>query len=446
MEWTIEKVAALATDAGTVNRGKKLALSSKWQLFASNRRALWGECKGSGSTPYYVKIDLNGPAFGCTCPVRKLPCKHIMGLFFLYAQQSHSFTPVKDPPQWVKDWIDKRDAKVSPQPTAVKKRSSQEIEKAKKAKAKREEKRLARMQAGVDELELWLMDLVRQGFANIDVNKRDFWEQAAAKMMDAQLPRLSYFMKETAEIVLKSDVWMDQLTERVGELYLLVKAFRNLDHLHADMREEVFNTLGRTVKKSEVLEENPLHKDKWIVLAKKEEMDLESRQIRRLWLQGVDTKQSALILDYAFGNAGFDQQYVVGSVLEGELAYYPASLKQRAVLQQSSLIDFSINQLPDTSKSIDEFLANYAKALQLNPWVAQIPVVLEEVIPFRDEYDRYYLKDKDHKVLPLANLRAHAIWRILAVSGGQPITVIGEWDGRAFEALSICADLKIEAL
>jgi hypothetical protein len=445
MEWTMEKVAALATDAGTENRGKKLAISSKWQLFATDKRALWGECKGSGSTPYYVKIDLKGPAFGCSCPVRKLPCKHIMGLFFLYAQQAHSFSP-KTAPQWVQDWIKKRDTKLGNTEVKTNVRSEKELEKARKAKEKREAQKLARMQAGVDELEQWLMDLVRQGFANVEINKRLFWEQAAAKMMDAQLSRVSYFMKETAEIALKSEDWMDLVTARIGALYLLVKAFRNIEQLSPEMKEEVMNTLGRTLKKKDVLEENPHIQDKWLVIAKKEEMDLEGRQIRRLWLLGVEQKKQALILDYAFGNAGFEQQYVVGSVLDATLAYYPASLAQRAVLNHSSLIDFEVNELPYFSDSIDAFFAEYAAALKLNPWLTHLPVILMNVLPFRDEFDNYYLRDVNHKVLPLSNLRARVIWRMLALSGGQPISIIGEWNGRSFEALSIWTGLKIEEL
>lgn len=445
MEWTMEKVAALAIDAGTEKRGKKLALSSKWQLFATDKRALWGECKGSGSTPYYVKIDLKGPAFGCSCPVRKLPCKHIMGLFFLFAQQPQSFSPRKAP-QWIEDWIKKRDMQLNNATPKTEQRSEAELEKARKAKEKREAKKLARMQAGVDELEQWLMDLVRQGFANVEMNKRPFWDQAAAKMMDAQLPRLSYFMKETAEIAVKSNDWMNLVTARVGELYLLVKAFRNLDQLSAEMKEEVFNTLGRTVKKKDVLEENPILKDKWLVLAKKEEMDLEGRQVRRLWLQAIESHQNALILDYAFGNTGFEQQYVVGSVLEAALAYYPASFAQRAVLKYSSLIDFEVNELPIMAENIDAFLAYYANCLNANPWLTHIPVVLADVLPFRDEYDNYFLQDMNKKILPLANLRARVIWRLLAMSGGHPITVIGEWNGRSFEALSIWTGSKIEEL
>lgn len=444
MEWTTEKVAALAPDAGTESRGKKLATPSKWQLYASDGRAVWGECKGSGSEPYYTKIDLFGPAYGCSCPVKKLPCKHIMGLFFLLAQQSDF--PVKDAPNWVADWIAKRDAKSQKETTAAVPKTAEELEKAQKAKEKRNEERLALMASGVDELEQWLLDLLRQGFANVDINNPSFWEQAAFKMKDAKLSRVSYFMKETGEIAAKSSNWTEEVTARVGELYLLVKAFRQIEKLPEPIQEEVFNALGRNIKKSEVLEQNELVKDQWLVLAKKEEVDLEGIQVRRVWLQGFNTQQEALILDYAFGNMGFEQQYVVGSVLEGELAYYPAAFSQRAVFNNSALVDFTVTKLPIISDSISRFQHKFAAVLAQNPWVIQLPVVLSNVLPFKDESDNYFLLDADKKVLPLANLRARVIWRMLAMSGGHPVTVIGEWNGASFEALSLWKNDKIEEL
>jgi hypothetical protein len=444
MEWTTEKVASLAPDSGTENRGKKLATTSKWSLHASDGRAVWGECKGSGSEPYYVKIDLMGPAYGCSCPVKKLPCKHIMGLFFLLAQQSNF--PVKDPPNWVSDWIAKRDAKSKKETAPATPKTEEELLKSQKAKEKRTLDRMSLMETGVDELEQWLLDLFRQGFANVDINNSSFWEQAAFKMKDAKLSRVSYFMKETGEIASKSANWTEELTARVGELYLLVKAFRNIDKLPELTQEEVFNTLGRTVKKSEVIEQGLAIKDKWLVLAKKEEVDLEGIQVRRVWLQGFESGQEALILDYAFGNLGFEQQYVVGAVLDGELAYYPAAFPQRAILSNAALINFSVTQLPIVSESISHFQNNFVAVLAENPWVLQVPIVLTDVRPFKDEFDNYFLLDKDHKILPLANLRARVIWRMLAMSGGHPVTVIGEWNGASFEALSLWKDNKIEEL
>ena len=95
-----------------------------------------------------------------------------MGLFFLLAQQADF--PVKDPPNWVSDWIAKRDAKSKKETAPATPKTEEERLKAQKAKEKRTQERLSLMESGVDELEQWLLDLFRQGFANVDINNSGF--------------------------------------------------------------------------------------------------------------------------------------------------------------------------------------------------------------------------------------------------------------------------------
>jgi len=445
MEWTTEKVATLAPDAATESRGKKLATTSKWQTIGSDERAVWGECKGSGSEPYYVKIDLQGPAYGCTCPVRQLPCKHALGLFFLYVQQGGFKNRVA--PIWVSDWIAKRDTKAQKVEIKESPKTAEQIEKSQKAKEKRNAERMELMQSGVDELELWLLDLLRQGFANININNKDFWEQAAAKFKDAKLAKVAYSLRETGEIAAKNPDWMEEVAARIGEMGLLVNAFRRMEKLEESMQEEVFNTLGRIVKKTDVIEQCPAIADKWLVIAAKEEYNLDNVLERRVWVQGTQSKKEALIQDFAFlAGASFEQQYIVGSALEGELVYYPAAYPQRAIFKNCVLVDFAITELPIAADYIQDFQKKYASALRQNPWLRLVSVVLHKVLPYKDGKDNFFLLDAENRVLPLANPRARSIWRMLAMSGGYPISLIGEWNGTAFEALSLWKDNNIESL
>ena len=65
---------------------------------------LWGECRGSAAAPYRTVIDLAGPAYRCSCPSRKFPCKHVLALLLLWADGS-----VKDDagelPDWAAGWL-----------------------------------------------------------------------------------------------------------------------------------------------------------------------------------------------------------------------------------------------------------------------------------------------------------------------------------------------------
>src|SRR4051812_14609217 len=99
--WTTEQVLALAPDPASGKAGKDLAgQRKKWTSLGRDERAAWGECQGSGSKPYQTKIDLSEPAFSCSCPSRKFPCKHGLGLFLLLVQQPAAFAG-GPPPAWV---------------------------------------------------------------------------------------------------------------------------------------------------------------------------------------------------------------------------------------------------------------------------------------------------------------------------------------------------------
>ena len=95
--WTAERILTLAPDAASAKAGKDLAAARKWVSFGCDERACWGECQGSGSKPYQTQIDLAEPAFKCTCPSRKFPCKHALGLFLLTVAQGTKPTQPKPP-------------------------------------------------------------------------------------------------------------------------------------------------------------------------------------------------------------------------------------------------------------------------------------------------------------------------------------------------------------
>ena len=107
-DWTTEHVLTLAPDASSAKSGRGLAVTSKWPTLGRDDRSAWGECKGSGKKPYQTRIDLSEPAFKCSCPSRKFPCKHAIGLFLLLAEQPALFQP-SVPPDWVSEWLASRD-------------------------------------------------------------------------------------------------------------------------------------------------------------------------------------------------------------------------------------------------------------------------------------------------------------------------------------------------
>src|SRR5687767_13947787 len=101
---------ALAPDPASASAGQSLANVKKWTGLGRGERAIWGLCQGSGKTPYQVRVDLSEPAFKCSCPSRKFPCKHGLALLLLFAKQAGDFTS-GDEPAWVADWTTERAAR-----------------------------------------------------------------------------------------------------------------------------------------------------------------------------------------------------------------------------------------------------------------------------------------------------------------------------------------------
>src|ERR1044071_3523793 len=154
-EWSVQQIQQLAPDAASLQAAQGLAKPGKWDTLGSHERLLWGECQGSGANPYQVRVDLQDVAYKCSCPSRKLPCKHVLGLLLLMvngAVQSSATLPA-----FVTEWSGNRAKR------AESKQSKEAAAPDPQAQARRSEKREARVLAGIEQLEAWLADLLKQG-------------------------------------------------------------------------------------------------------------------------------------------------------------------------------------------------------------------------------------------------------------------------------------------
>jgi SWIM zinc finger len=250
--WTTDQVLALAPDASSAKNGQALAAASKWSNLGSQAQAVWGECQGSGKDPYRAQVDLTEPAFRCSCPSRKFPCKHGLGLLLLLAKQG-SFTEA-EPPTWVAEWLAKRNqARVD----KADKAEGADTAKAKAdpvAQAKRQQKREAKVQAGLDELDLWLQDLIHQGLAKLPSQPYGFWDQVAARMVDAQAPGLARRLRSMAEIANSGQPdWAAKLLAELGKLHLLIQGYRHQATLSPGLQADVRSQVGWTISQDELL-------------------------------------------------------------------------------------------------------------------------------------------------------------------------------------------------
>src|SRR2546425_67415 len=110
MSLTSDQIQTMAPDAQVLAAGQKLGSVSRWQGLGRRAPLLWGECSGPSGPPYQVQADLSDMVYRCSCPSRKYPCKHVIGLLTLIVVDPPA-APEAAPPQWVTDWLAKREAR-----------------------------------------------------------------------------------------------------------------------------------------------------------------------------------------------------------------------------------------------------------------------------------------------------------------------------------------------
>ncbi|MFE0426828.1 SWIM zinc finger family protein, partial [Streptomyces sp. NPDC058953] len=227
VRWTPEQVLSLAPDAASQKAGNKLATAGPWSGAGSDGDgAVWGLCKGSGKKPYQTVVDTTGPAYSCSCPSRKFPCKHALGLLLLWAGDEHA-AGHGDVPDWAGQWLDGRRQRAEKQReteagaegaggTAGGGRAADPA-----AAHRRAERRAERITAGATELEQRLADLLRGGLASADHGGYGLWEETAARMVDAQAPGLAARVRELGAIPGSGPGWHVRLLEECALVHLL---------------------------------------------------------------------------------------------------------------------------------------------------------------------------------------------------------------------------------
>ncbi|MCM6775759.1 SWIM zinc finger family protein [Nocardia sp. CDC159] len=409
--WTAQQVAALAPDAASLTAARKLR--GRWTATGRHSDALWGLCKGSGAKPYQTVVDLSGPAYKCTCPSRKFPCKHALGLLLSWSEgEVPEAAAIAD---FAAEWLAGRAARAAKTAAAAPRTPS----------AATAEQRRARVGAGLADLDIWLGDQCRTGLAQADRSYRAL-EAVAARMVDAQAPGIANALRQLARNVVLRPDWPTLLLREYARLHLLATAHRHLDRLPPDLAARVRTHIGYPLTAETVRADQPPIRDNWLVLARRTTEE-DRLHTRRTWLLGRVTGRWALIVDHSFGAPSFPAEAPTpGWQLDADLHFYPGSAPLRALWGERYGAPQPFTALPPVAAGeIEAALGEHARALGDDPWLRSWPVLLREVIPAAVE-DRWYVAEADGTALPLTR-SAEAPWGLFGLSGGHPVALIGEW-------------------
>ena len=436
--WSRTQVLALAPDAASQRSAEGTANPRWWSevgcYAAEGVGAVWGACKGSGAKPYRSCVDLSGPAYRCTCPSRKFPCKHALALLLLWSEGG---VPVAAAlPAWVAEWVEQR-REHADRSAARRAAPGQGAEPADpEAARRRAAQREGRVAAGLDDLDRWLRDQVRHGLAEAERAGYRHWETTAARLVDAQAPGPAGVVRRLAAVPRSGEGWPARLLEEYALLRLLVVAARRLPDLPEPLRRTVRSRVGFTVGRDEVLA-GPAVRDRWDVLGQ-HDFEEDHIKVRRVWLRGRQSARGALVLSFA-ATAGqsLDASLVTGTAVDAELSFYPGAPALRALVARRH---GTVEAYVPPGGTVATLLADYAAALADDPWLDTWPAVLPGAGLARTgappDAGGWLLVDPDGDAVPL-HPGAGPPWRLAALSGGGRVTVAGEWTPHGLLPLTV---------
>jgi hypothetical protein len=429
MHLSIEQVTALAPDSGSVAAGKKLMGLKSWPELGRSDGALWGKCQGSAV--YQVRVDLANMGYSCSCPSRKFPCKHVLGLMML-AASSLDAVAVGPVPEWVDEWLAKRRARDEKKADEATKPAKPVDE---KAQQRRAEQRESRVQEGLERLDLWMKDLVRTGLAAVEGKPAAFWDEQAKRLVDAQAPGLASRIARLATIPGAGRDWPERLVSELGRTSLLLRAWERIGELDPALQSDVRQAIGWNVSQTELEAAGEPVQDVWAVIGQWTDDDGRLRT-QRSWVVGRESGRMALVLQFAAGPQPFGESIVAGSEQRATLVFHPGAAGQRARFgAREGEVKAVTERLPGCD-AIELFLEGASEALARNPWLSAFGCVLRDVTLAPGD-DAWHVVDSTGKALPLQG-RAH--WTSLAITGGQRFDLTGEWDGQRLRPLGLMVE------
>ncbi|MBI4883455.1 MAG: SWIM zinc finger family protein [Actinobacteria bacterium] len=451
--WQIEQVFALAPKPSSIAAAQPLATPTRWVGTGCDDRAVWGRFIGGSAEPYECVVDHVAVAYRCSCPSRVLPCKHSLGLLLLWVR---GLVPAGQAPGFAATWLAKRAEKpeaVAVLPSKVATTASDLGSDAASAappdrdpKSTRDD-RVARMAAGLGELNRWLEDRLRTGLGDPVLANYSTWDGLAGRLIDAQVGGLANRVRRLAGMVGANPDWHEHVLAELGALHLLASAGGHLGSLPTSLADSVAAAIGWQVRQADVLAGVP-HTDHWAVMGRSDNRE-DRIEVRRLWLRGEQCERWALALSFAAYGQSLDDSLAVGSVVEADLFRYPGALGLRALVgprhSEPRTDGDALRSQLGAAGSVAAACAQVGMAVAVEPWLERYPVCVLAA-PARHN-GRWVLTDATGSV-PLVdqnNRITPGVGQLLACSAGRPVAITAEWTPLGMVPLTVhLADRAID--
>jgi uncharacterized Zn finger protein len=458
MPLTFERIEALAPDQASLAAARKLLKPSYWPTLTEGEGLAWGECQGSGATPYRVVINEADAGYKCTCPSRKFPCKHALALMWMRADRSAAFASASVP-DWVKDWLSRRrgtsneasktqeEAKSKTKPsirlTEIPEAGADADPKAEqRAAAARERNRLEReatVLAGLEDLDTWLSDQAQHGMANFIAQTAQVCRTIAQRLVDAKAPGLAVRLDAlpTRLFTLPGPARPSAAIRELGQVHLISQAYRRTSELPELLAADARQAVGWSVTREALLDDSETVRvnAKWRVFAALSEAQPDRLRRVETWLwrqNGADgMPQCAVLIDFVPISTGAAVGgYLIGDQIEAELSFYRSTIPLRAQINTlKSGAEQTSEPLTLPTEGLSASYAKYEHALAQLPWLGTIPLSFRMANVRRHGEQLYLYDDESGLSLPLATSQANHASPLASL---DCIDGIGLWNGYEF--------------
>lgn len=426
---SVDQINQLAPDPASLKAGREQAKPSKWQAAGYQGAMLWGQIQGSGKDPYQTIVDVQGPAYSCSCPSRKFPCKHTLGLLLVAAEPG---LPAAEPPQWVIEWTRKRAASVEKKAAKAEAAAQvltpeQTADKA-QAAAQRAARRDGLMSDGLEQMQTWLEDLLGHGLAWARGQPAHFWTDQVARLTNAQLPGVARMIEDCQAALNGGDAWPSRLLAELSRLHLLCRSWHRREHLDAAHVVELRAMLGQAPSQESILAQQGMS-GTWQVLARIYE-ERDTLRSYRHWLWCHETGCIAQVFEFAAGAQVLDTSLPPGYVMDAELVFHSTVAPQRALVKRRAPSPLAARPPPAAHAELQLAVAEATRLWAVQPWLRQLPLLIAAT----PRVDLGGFVDASGSFLAWPTSFQDA-WSLMALSGGRTLQVFGELQAHGFVPL-----------
>ncbi len=426
MVLTPDQITAIVPDAASLKAGRDLGTSRKWVSIGGDDEVLWGLAMGSGKEPYQTRVRLVDLASKCSCPSRKFPCKHAIGLMFLAASQPGELAQNERPP-WVVEWLDAHAARAEKAVARAVETQHKPIDE--KAAAKRKAQRDNRVADGVQLLQQSILDMTRDGLASGTARNLATWENLAKRMVDSQVPGLAGALRHVADTVLRDPDVDTELPFELGRLHLLLKTYSSTQAQDDMLSAEMMAQLGVRAGSDEPAK-GELVEDEWFIAGRTVE-ERDRLITSSTWLLGKKTLSWGRLLRFSPVMHVTVDPWPLGSTVHASLRFQAGLYPVRASPETDG--SATMCGIPPTHESdLETLLVRFSSALTSNPFLRALPFF----ISLRPGADLRSLVDASDRALPWRATHDLA-FRVECICAGNLTPACGEWDGRQLRLLSI---------